>query len=168
MGDQASSIDNLSKDISKEDMDLVNSILNDISNNGEMPQVAQSHQSEQMPSTDISKEEMIQRQRMLEQAQQQASQPIVQSNNISSDMPYVNSMQKSTIDTIIDKVKIEYKSILLVIVLAIVFSLEQVKGILSYYPAAFIEDTTTLSTQGILIKSLIIGLFYFIIKSQIF
>lgn len=165
MGDQASSIDNLPNNISKEDMDLVNSILNDISNDKSAPQ--QSGGQPVVPH-EISKEEIMAKQKMLEQAQQQNNlpniHPDISANNITT--PYVNSMENSSIDNIIDMVKYESKNILLVIVLAFVFNLEQSNSILSYYSAAFVEGTTTLSTQGIIIKSLIIGLVYFVIKSQ--
>ena len=163
MGDHASSIDNLPNNISKEDMDLVNSILSDISTD---KGTSQQSVGQPVVSQEISKAEIMEKQKILEQAQQQNNLPNIQENNANMPTPYINSMEKNSIDNIIDMVKYESKNILLVIVLAFVFNLEQSNSILSYYSGAFLEGTTTLSTQGIIIKSLIIGLVYFVIKSQ--
>jgi hypothetical protein len=164
---QASNIENLPKDISKEDMDLVNSILNDLDNsnsggNSGGNQGATQIAEEQIGST---KEEMLEKQKMLEAAQM-AQQ--IHASNISHDLANVNSMQRGVIDNIIDMLKLESKSIFLVIVLAFMFNLEQSNNLLSYYSGAFVEGTNVLSTQGIIIKSLVMGLIYFIVKTQIF
>ena len=157
--EQSSNIDNLPQDISKEDLDLVNDILNDLGSNnnnqsGSQPPVKQ----------EISREEILEKQKILEQAQQAQH---VQASNY-QDLANVNSIQKGTLDNIIDMVKYESKSIFLVIVLAFVFNLEQSNSILSYYSGAFVEGTSVLSTQGIIIKALVMGLIYFIVKSQFF
>ena len=105
---------------------------------------------------------MLAKQKNLEQAQQQA-----QAHNY-SDLANVNTIQRGALDDIIDMVKYESKSIFLVIILAFFFNLEQSNSILSYYSGAFVEGTNTLSTQGVIIKALAMGLIYFIVKSQFF
>lgn len=159
--EQSSSIDNLPQDISREDLELVNDILNDIGNSNNQGS-AQTPVQTSVQKPEISREEMIVKQKMLEQAQQQA-----QENNY-QDLTNVNTIQRGAFDDIIDMVKYESKSIFLVIVLALLFNLEQSNSILSYYSGAFVDGTNVLSTQGIMIKAIVMGLIYFIIKSQFF
>ena len=157
MESKGTSIDNLSanKEISKEDMDLVDSILNDL--NKEQPKKSPQMQSEGDPQ--VNREDIMMRQKMLEQQQKNAQMSM-------DEVPTINNVNRSTLDNLIDMVKYESRNIFLVIVLSFVSNLEQSNSLLRYYGGAFMEDTNTLTMQGILIKSLVVGLIYFIIKSQ--
>lgn len=169
MGTQTN-IDNLSNEISKEDMDLVDSILGDLN-------------KKQGVSSDR-REEIIEKQRMLEKSQdqqmQQMQMPIQQRsadtatmptmgspvNPVMMDQATINRMDKGYLDNIIDMIKSEFKNIILVIILAFLINTEQFNSILNYYSGAFAEGTKDLTIQGNMLKSLTIGVAYFLIKIQ--
>ena len=69
---------------------------------------------------------------------------------------------------IIDSIKDESKCILLVIILSLVLNLEQVDSLLKYQPTLFVNESGSINLQGILLKSLVIGILYYIIKFYLF
>lgn len=147
-------IDNL-KNINKDDTEIVDSILRDL------------NKKESNDETE-SKENLMERQKLLEEAQAQAimQEKIANMNMVNQNM---NMNSNNTIDTIISKVKLESKEIFLVILLVFISNLKQSSNILSYYAGAFVEGSTTeLTIQGIMIKSLVVGILYFLVKSQFF
>lgn len=162
MDSKTTSIDNLAsnKEISKEDLDLVDSILNDLNKGQPEKTVEQSGQPQiQRVQPQMQRGEILERQKILERQQNNTQRSM-------EEMATINSVNRSTLDNIIDMVKYESRNILLVIVLSFISNLEQSNSLLRYYSGAFIENTGVLTMQGMLIKSLVIGLIYFIIKSQ--
>jgi len=164
-------INNLGGNISDEDSKLVDSILNDLNmGEGQAPPEArgpQGSQEQQMPqqgATPEQKQEMMARQQAIMAQQQQ-----IQQNQQMQMQQNMNVSQESLMDSMIEKVRNESKSIMLVIFLAVLFNIEQVNGIFKKWPSIFIvESTGVLNLQGIFVKALCIGVVYFLIKSQFF
>lgn len=136
------SIDNLPRNdiTNKEDMDIVNNILNDLTKQND-------------------KDELIEKQRVLEQQQREVVLEAPTEVNI-------NSINKSSLDNMIDKLKLDFKNILLVVILAVFSNMEQSNNLLNYFAGSFVEGSTVLTMQGIIIKAIVIGVLYFIIKTQ--
>jgi len=171
---QQTSINNLSN-MNEEDSNLVDSILNDLNNTPQkqapkqMPNIPQNGQSQMNPQgASLTPEQMrniqIQRQMAMQQEQQnlmnQMNQQKMKSENIIGNLDEKNDM--------IDNIKKESKNILLVIILSLILNLEQVDNILKLQSGLFVNENGLINIQGILLKSLVIGVLYYLIKFYLF
>ena len=174
---QETLIGNLGGGISEEDTKLVDSILNDINNSNGPPkqqqqqqqqqQVQQSSQPQQQQQLSPEQIKMIQHQEMMRQqalSQQQAlaQQQSVQQQAISQQM----NMIKGSNNDIIDNIKLEAKNIMTVMFLCILFNIEQVDNILKGFNL-FIGENGNLNIQAIFLKSIIIGIIFYIVKTYL-
>ena len=96
---------------------------------------------------------MMQQQNMMQQ--QQLSQQKI--NNITVEE-----------DNLIDSIKKESKGIILVIILSILVNLESVDNLFKMQPALFVSESGNINMQAVLVKALLIGLVYYVVKSQFF
>ena len=70
--------------------------------------------------------------------------------------------------SIIDKIQVEWKSILIVIVLSVVVNTEMVNGLFKMNDMKyFIQDGGTLNMQAIIIKAIIVGGLFFALSAAI-
>ena len=191
---QETQIGNLSGGISDEDSKLVDSILNDLNSHSEgqqqqQPQPQQQPQQGemgQMPRQELTPEQMrqIQMQRQMamqqqqlmqqqEMAQRMAAQQMAekqmagrdQDNQMPGGQEKKEMVQKS--DSIVDQIKNESKSVILVIFLSIVLNLEQVDGLFKTQPSIFTTESGTLNMQAIFVKALIIGAIFYAVKTYL-
>ena len=175
---QESSINDLNNSISDEDSRLVDSILNDL-NGSEKPSQRQQQMPQQMPQQVQGEQQQLtpeqikniqmQRQMAMQQQQQMMmqQQKLAQQQNASN-----NSISENiTIDSggdIIENIKKEAKSIILVILLSVILNLEQVDNVLKMQPNLFVTEGGTINIQGTLIKGIIVGVLYYVIKTYVF
>lgn len=159
-------IGNLNSGINDEDSKLVDSILKDLNNH--------SNQQEEPRPQDMnpSKQELtpeqirqIQMQRQMAMQQQQLMQQQQMAQQMAQQMDQKNISEKKEMklneDTLLDKIKNQSKTIILVIFLSIILNLEQVDGIFKTQSSLFVSENGSLNIQAIFIKALIIGaLFY--------
>ena len=182
---QETSIDNLPRNISDDDSKLVDSILNDLNNTGtsyqpqqqapqQAPQVPQvphvsnhNPQGGPSPSEQLTPEQMKMIQMQKQMAIQQQQQELMQQQQLSH-QKNMNVIHSEKDNSIIDGIKKEAKSIILIIILSILFNIEPIDNIFKIYPSLFVSETGTINMQGVLIKALFIGTFFYIIKSQFF
>lgn len=156
-----------------EDSKLVESILNDLSSTDNSQQ--QSPQLQQ-PQQGLSPEQIkaIQMQRHMAMQQQQ-QQLMAQQQHIAQQQraaqPKVTS-QENIIETdtssLIDNIKKESKSIILVIILSFLMSIDKVNDIFKMAPSIFVSEDGTINLQAVLIKSLVLGVAYYLIKTYLF
>jgi hypothetical protein len=191
---QETQIGNLSGGISDEDSKLVDSILNDLNSHseGQQQQQPQQHQQPQqgemgqMPRQELTPEQMrqIQMQRQMamqqqqlmqqqEMAQRMAAQQMAekqmagrdQDNQMPGGQEKKEMVQKN--DSIIDQIKNESKSVILVIFLSIILNLEQVDGLFKTQPSIFTTESGSLNMQAIFVKALIIGAIFYAVKTYL-
>ena len=176
---QQTSIGNLNN-MNEEDSNLVDSILNDLNSSQKqapkqmapqqqnIPQNAQPPLNSQNQGDNLTPEQIrniqIQRQMAMQQQQQnlmnQMNQQKMKSENLVGNLDEKND--------IIDNIKKESKNILLVIVLSLILNLEQVDNILRLQSGIFVNEGGQINIQGILLKSLVIGVLYYLIKFYLF
>jgi hypothetical protein len=166
---QETTIGNLSGGISDEDSRLVDSILNDL--NGPPQQQQQQQQQapqQQGPGPTPEQQKMMMAQRQQQMAQQQmAQQQMAQQQMAQQQMAQKpNVINGGGVDGLLENIKTESKSILVIIVLAFVFNLDQVDTLLKAQ-SLFVSENGSLNMQAILVKALVIGILYYVIKTQV-
>tara|TARA_A100001015_G_C15002494_1_gene719179 strand:+ start:384 stop:911 length:528 start_codon:yes stop_codon:yes gene_type:complete len=172
---QETPIGNLGGGISDEDSKLVDSILNDINSSSGPPQMQQQGQGQQgggqgqQPSPEQIK--MMQHQQMMRQqaAQQQAQQQAMaqqQAQQQAMTQQKMNMIQGSGSGDIMENVKLEAKNIMTVVFLCIIFNIEQVDNILKGV-SMFVNEGGGLNMQAVFLKSILIGLIFYTVKTYL-
>ena len=172
-------IGNLGGNISKEDADLVDSILKDINSSGQntqqvpqqRPQMQQGGQPQMQPQMQQGgqpspeqikmmqqqqQQQMAMRQQQMAQQQAMAQQAMAQKQNI------INNNS----DNLLDNIKLEAKNILTVVFLCIILNVEQVDNIFKSQ-SLFLNESGGLNLQAVFVKALLIVLAYYGIKSYL-
>lgn len=169
---QETPIGNLGGGISNEDSKLVDSILNDI-NNSTGPQQGQDNPQGgqgQQPSPEQIK--MMQQQQMMRQqalVQQQAHQQAMaqqQAQQQAVSQQKMNMIQGSGSSDIMENIKLEAKNIMTVVFLCILFNIEQVDNILKNV-SIFVTEGGGLNMQAVFLKSIMIGIIFYIVKTYL-
>ena len=178
---QETSIGNLNNSISEEDSQLVDSILNDLNSGNqkqqpEIPSQGGQLSPEQAKAIQLQKQQIsLQQQQMAQQqmAQQQMAQQQMAQQQMAQQkgapLPNMNHDGNKQINTnsIIDNIKRESKSIILVIFLSFVLNLEPVNNLLRMQPGLFVTEKGSINLQGLLLKSILIGVVYYGVKSYL-
>ncbi len=157
-----------------EDSKLVESILSDLNGpSKDSPQQQQQQQQQEMSPEQI-KAIQMQRQMAMQQQQQQQQQLMAQQQHIAQQQ---REAQKKISDdniinndtgSLIDNIKKESKSIILVIILSFLMSIDKVNSIFKMAPSLFIAEDGSINLQAALVKSLILGVAYYLIKTYLF
>lgn len=167
---QETPIGNLGGGISDEDSKLVDSILNDINSSSgpSQGQVQQQQGQQQQPTPEQIK--MMQQQQMMRQqalAQQQAmAQQQALAQQQAQTQQKMNMIQSSGSGDIMENVKLEAKNIMTVVFLCILFNIEQVDNILKGV-SMFVNEGGGLNMQAVFLKSIVIGLIFYVIKTYL-
>lgn len=191
---QETQIGNISGGISDEDSKLVDSILNDLnthSNESHMDQRQPTGEQrqptgqqrpeltpEQIKQIQMQRQMAMQQQQLMQQQQmaqqqmaqqQMAQQQMGQQQRKGQEDTQLNPGKEMTRDSesIIDQIKNESKSIILVIFLSIILNLEQVDNLFKTQPSFFTTESGSLNMQAIFIKALIIGIIFYTIKTYL-
>jgi len=141
--------------ITEEESKLVDNILNDI--NGNDKQVG----GENQPSPEQMK--MMQQQHQMAMRQQQQAMAQQQAMN-----HQINSQRQNLVNTndMIDNIKKEAKNITVVIFLCILFNIDQVNSLFKMQ-SFFVSESRELNIQSVLLKSLLIGVIYYLVKTYL-
>lgn len=182
-------IGSLSGGISDEDAKLVDSILNDINDTPEQPQQRpqgplQGGPSGQGPSPEQQKmmaqrqqqmamqQKMAMQQQQLQQqqemAQQQMNQQQMGPGGPSNQKRPPNVVETNGPKSILDSIQTESKSILLIVMLSVLMNLDQVNQLFKYQPTLFVSEDGSLNMQSVLLKAIIIGLLFYVVKTKVF
>ena len=78
-----------------------------------------------------------------------------------------NVINSGGMDGLLENIKTESKSILVIIVLAAVFNFEQVDNLFKAQTNLFVSESGSLNMQAILVKALLIGILYYVVKTQV-
>lgn len=142
--------------ITEEESKLVDSILNDI--NGDD---IKSGSNANQPSPEQIKTMQHQHQMAMRQQQQAMAQQQAMNHQI-------NSQRQNLVNTndMIDNIKKEAKNITVVIFLCILFNIDQVNSLFKMQ-SFFISETGELNIQSVLLKSLLIGVIYYLVKTYL-
>ena len=161
---QETPIGNLGGGISEEDSKLVDSILNDINNSS---QGQSNQQTEQVAQSSPEQIKMMQQQMMRQQALAQ-QQAMAQQQALSQQQSQqkMNMIQSSGSNDIIDNIKLEAKNIMSVIFLCILFNIEQFDNLLKGI-AIFVSENGNLNMQAVFLKSILIGIIFYFIKTYL-
>jgi hypothetical protein len=170
---QETTIDSLPGGISDEDSKLVDSILNDLNMSGggsantqQVPQVQRPPVQQEQLSPEQMKQIQIQRQMAMQQQQNlMHQQNMMQQQQLSQQK--INNISVEE-DNLIDSIKKESKGIILVIILSILVNLESVDNLFKMQPTLFVSESGNINMQAVLVKALLIGLVYYVVKSQFF
>ena len=173
---QETPIGNLGGGISDEDSKLVDSILNDInsssgSSQGQGPPQGQGQggppQGQGQPSPEqikmMQQQQMMRQQQALAQQQAMAQQQALAQQQAQQKM---NMIQGSGSGDIMENVKLEAKNIMTVVFLCILFNIEQVDNILKGV-SIFVNEGGGLNMQAVFVKSILIGVIFYIIKTYL-
>lgn len=169
---QETPIGNLGGGISDEDSKLVDSILNDINNSSGPPQgQTQGVNPQQGGQPSPEQIKMMQQQQMMRQqaAQQQAQQQAMaqqQAQQQAMAQQKMNMIQGSGSGDIMENVKLEAKNIMTVVFLCILFNIEQVDNILKGV-SMFVNEGGGLNMQAVFLKSIVIGLIFYVVKTYL-
>ena len=176
---QETPIGNLGGGISDEDSKLVDSILNDINSSGSSggsgssgsnPQMQQQGpqqgQQGQQPSPEQIK--MMQHQQMMRQQalQQQALAQQQQQNLAQQSQQKMNMIQSSGSGDVVESIKLEAKNIMTIVFLCILFNIEQVDNLLKGV-SIFVPEGGGLTMQAVFLKSLLIGIIFYLVKTYL-
>uniref|UniRef100_A0A6C0BUI7 Uncharacterized protein n=1 Tax=viral metagenome TaxID=1070528 RepID=A0A6C0BUI7_9ZZZZ len=179
---QETSIQNLNSKVNDEDSRLVESILNDLNNDKPQERNPQQMLQQQMPQQQMPQQmnsppegltpeqiKQIQMQRQMAMQQQQQmlmhQQQQLSRKNLDSEKENVDI---NTSDDIIENIKKESKSILLVILLSVILNLEQVDNLFRMQPGLFVTETGAINMQAVLVKALLIGIVFYLVKTYLF
>ena len=165
----SSSIDSLRTggDMNDSDTQLVDSILNDLKQNKPAPE--QQYQEQQQELTPEQQKMMyMQQQQELEQQQQQMmqqQQQMMQQQN----SPETNMIQQFDPDNILNNLKKEGKSILLVILLGLMINLDPINDFIKSSDISFLVnlESKELTIQSLFLKAIVMGVLFYIIKTFI-
>ena len=171
---QETPIGNLGGGISDEDSKLVDSILNDINSSSGPPQ-GQGPQGQGQggpqhgqgqPSSEQIK--MMQQQQMMRQQQAAQQQAMAQQQALAQQQSQqkMNMIQGSGSGDIMENIKLEAKNIMTVVFLCILFNIEQVDNILKGV-SIFVNEGGGLNMQAVFLKSILIGVIFYIIKTYL-
>ena len=176
---QETPIGNLGGGISDEDSKLVDSILNDINSSGSSggsgsnpqmqqqgPQQGQQGQQGQQPSPEQIK--MMQQQQMMRQQalQQQALAQQQQQNLAQQSQQKMNMIQSSGSGDVVENIKLEAKNIMTIVFLCILFNIEQVDNLLKGV-SIFVTEGGGLNMQAVFLKSILIGIIFYLVKTYL-
>lgn len=75
---------------------------------------------------------------------------------------------ESSSGDILESIKAESKSIILIIFLSIIFNLDQVNDLFKLQSQFFLNEDGSLNMQTVLIKAILIGGIFFIVKTKLF
>jgi hypothetical protein len=167
---QETPIGNLGGGISDEDSRLVDSILNDINNSSRHTQQGSQQQSASPEQIKMMQQQQMMRQQALaqQQAQQQAlaQQQAQQAQQQAMAQQKMNIIQGSGSGDIMENVKLEAKNIMTVVFLCILFNIEQVDNILKGV-SMFVNEGGGLNMQAVFLKSIVIGLIFYVVKTYL-
>lgn len=167
---QETPIGNLGGGISDEDSRLVDSILNDINNSSGPTQQGSQQQSASPEQIKMLQQQQMMRQQALvqQQAQQQAlaQQQAQQAHQQAMTQQKMNIIQGSGSGDIMENVKLEAKNIMTVVFLCILFNIEQVDNILKGV-SMFVNEGGGLNMQAVFLKSIVIGLIFYVVKTYL-
>ena len=161
---QETSIGNLGGGIRDEDSKLVDSILNDINSSsaqGTSPQQGGQPSPEQIKM--MQQQQMMRQQQALAQQQAMAQQQALAQQQAQQKM---NMIQSSGSGDIMENIKLEAKNIMTVVFLCILFNIEQVDNILKGV-SIFVNEGGGLNMQAVFLKSILIGVIFYIIKTYL-
>jgi hypothetical protein len=173
---QETPIGNLGNSMNQEDSRLVDSILNDL-NSGQgqqqqqqqqQQQHQQQHQQQQMAMDGGPPQQMNaeQHREMLEQRQHEMMQQQMMQQQLM--MEQQNQQQVNSPESILEKLQSEWKSILIVVVLAVAINTGVVDNLFKMNETTyFLEENGTLNMQAVIIKGLAVGVIYFLFKTFI-
>lgn len=172
---QETPIQNLTNTISDEDSKLVDSILNDLtdvrsSQPAQPAQQAQSAQQGEQLTPEQIKSIQMQRQMAMQQQQQNLmnqQQQLSQQQKMNQQQMGSRNVIQMESEGIIEDIKRESKSIILVILLSVFLNIEQVDNIFKMQPSLFVSESGSINIQAVLIKALIIGVLFYLIKSHV-
>ena len=109
---------------------------------------------------------MQQQQMMMQQQQKLAAMQQMQQQQMGD--PKQNIVSTGGIEGFMDTIKTESKSIGLIILLSVVMNVEQVDNLFKMQPGFFVNETGGLNMQSILVKAILIGVLYYLVKTQVF
>ena len=154
-----------------EDSKLVESILNDLNDPSSSQAQPQAQPQQQELSPEQIKAIQMQRQMAMQQQQQQLmaqQQQIAQQQKEAQQRVSDENIIDNSSESLIDNIKRESKSIVLVIVLSFIMSIDKVNSVFKMAPSVFISEDGSINLQAALIKSLILGVVYYLIKTYLF
>ena len=166
----SSSIDSLRAggDMNDSDTQLVDSILNDLKQNKPTPEQQYQEQQQQELTPEQQKMMYMQQQQELEQQQQQMmqqQQQMMQQQNSSE----TNMIQQFDPENILNNLKKEGKSILLVILLGLMINLDPINDFIKSSDISFLVnlESKELTIQSLFLKAIVMGVLFYIIKTFI-
>jgi len=107
----------------------------------------------------------MQQQQELEQQQKMMNEQMKQQMEQSNDNP--NIIQQLSPDTIMDNLKVEGKSILIVILLGLLINLDPINDALKSTANSFFVnvETNELTVQSLFLKAIMMGVLFYVIKN---
>lgn len=160
----------LDTNLSKEEEDIVDSIINELNQEVDVSEKKTSVEVNENKARDIEKEkenmikqqQMMQQQMLHQQMLHQQQQNIIQRQKL-------NELEKNEVkeESIIDKLKVDFKQPAIVAFLTFIAVLPYSEQLIESMKINFLLDGENLNIYGLLLKSLIIGFIYFIVNKYV-
>ena len=161
----------LENNLSKEEEDIVDAIIgelnsSDISNNKSDSHKKESQSSPQSPNE---QEQLMKEQKMKYQQQQMMQQQMMQQQMIQQQMMLNKSKEntKKEDESLVNKLKKDIKEPIIVSFLILFALLPQTDILVTFTKISTLFTETGLTTVGMLIKSIILGIVFFVIKKYV-
>ena len=160
MTDKETELVDLNANLSKEEEEIVDSIINELNDGDNKVSGGPPSMSEEDKQRMIHEQQMMQQQRMMQQ-QQMMQQKMMQQKMMEE------QMKKEKVEelSMTDKIKRDIREPSIVMFLTLLMLLPQTNGILtSTKLSLFLNADGSISLYGLMVKALIAGILYFVIK----
>ena len=161
MGDKETILDNLDTDLSKEEEDIVDSIINELNDEEPQEQPQQRPPPQQMPPGQMPPGMM---------PPGQMPPGMMPPGMMPPGMMPPGQMpsEKTNEPSMIDKLKSDLKDPLIVSIISLIFMLPQSNSIITGMNIGFLlSHDGSLNMYGLLIKAIIVGIIYFLVKKYV-
>jgi len=167
MTDKETELVDLNANLSKEEEEIVDSIINELNDGDNKVSGGPPSMSEEDKQRMIHEQQMMQQQRMMQQ-QQMMQQKMMQEQQMMQQQQQqqpkdLEEDKKKENDSIIDKLKVDLKDPAIVSIIAFVLLMPQSDSIITMTKLEFLLNVDgTVGTYGYFIKALIVGLLFYL------
>ena len=177
MSDKETELVDLNANLSKEEEDIVDSIINELNDGTESkPNTGPPQMSEEDKQKMMHEQQMMQQQRMMQQQQMMQQQRMMQQQQMMKQQQELNNDKKEDKkadkkqdkkeedkESIIDKLKVDLKDPAIVSIIAFILLMPQSDSIISMTKIEFLLNADgSISIYGYFIKALVAGLLFYL------
>tara|TARA_Y100000593_G_scaffold94890_1_gene196980 strand:+ start:1073 stop:1588 length:516 start_codon:yes stop_codon:yes gene_type:complete len=166
MSDKETELVDLNANLSKEEEDIVDSIISELNDGEGKPSDGPPQMSEEDKQRMMHEQQMMQQQRMMQQQQMMQQQRMMQQQQMMQQPqkePNEDKKEDKKEESIIDKLKIDLKDPAIVSIIAFILLMPQSDSIVTMTKLEFLLNADgSISIYGYFIKALVAGLLFYL------